>query len=235
MIKEGHMKRYVLALVAGILLLVLVPGSATALVPGDLDQHSNLVPNSLGSVADQAQTFTAGRTGSLDDVELYLNGSGTITVTIQSVSGGLPDGTVLATATAAPAGAAGWVDFAFASPASVTSGVMYAIVFNTGPDAAVWGTAAGDPDNYSSGQALRNNGIWGANPFIGDFGFATYVSTSAAASTPPSNSTPPPTATGDHSSSGDPAPVMLLSAGLMAWCGGMLAFLRSKRRGLYRA
>jgi hypothetical protein len=234
---------------AGLVLLALLPGSAMALVPGDLDQHSELVPHSLGSTTDQAQTFTAGKTGSLNDVELYFNGSGTITVTIQSTSGGLPTGTVLATTTATPGSGAAWIDFAFASPASVTSGVMYAIVFNTGVAAAVWGTGVDDPDNYGPGQALRNNGVWGASTFIGDFAFRTYVSaagatpTATATATPvpdsaptaSSNVTPPPTATGDLGAPGEPGSLMLLCAGLVAFCGVMLAVLTARRRRIVRA
>ena len=148
------MRRLALAPIAGILLLALVPGSVLALVPGDLDQSSLLIPNSVGSTADQAQTFTAGRTGFLDDVELYFNGSGTLTMTIQATTAGLPNGTVLATTTATLVSVDGWVDFVFASPASVTSGTMYAIVFNTGVAAAVRGTDVEDPDNYVPGRLL---------------------------------------------------------------------------------
>jgi len=228
------MRRHVLAPMAGLVLLALLPGSAMALTPGDLDQQSNLVGHSLGSSADQAQTFTAGKTGALDDVELYFNGSGTITVTIQTTSGGLPTGTVLATTTATPGSSPAWLDFAFASPASVTSGVMYAIVFNTGVAAALWGTANTDPDNYAAGQALRDSGTWVASNSIGDFGFRTYVGT-AAEGTPPSNVTAPPTATGAPGSSGEPASLVLLLAGFVAISGGALAALTARRRPIYRA
>jgi hypothetical protein len=227
------MRRPVLALMSGLLLMALLPGSAMALTAGDLDQQSNLVGHSLASSADQAQTFTAGKTGALDDVELYFNGSGTITVTIQTTSGGLPTGTVLATTTATPGSGTDWVDFAFASPASVTSGVTYAIVFNTGVAAAVWGTANTDPDNYSAGAALRDAGTWVASNSIGDFGFRTYVSVSSEG-TPPSEVTAPPTATETPGSSRETVSMMLLLAGLVAICGGALVALALRRNPITR-
>lgn len=230
------MRRIALAPIAGVLLLALLPGSVAALVPGDLDQHSELVPHSLGAQADQAQTFTAGKTGSLNDVELYFNGTGTITVTIQSTASGLPTGTVLATSPVTITSANGWIDFAFASPASVTSGVMYAIVFNTGALAAVWGTDIVDPDNYVPGRALQFGEGWVPNQFRGDFAFRTYVSTAAATATPATPAptrTAPPTSTRDLSSSGTPSALMLL-AGLAAFSGAVAVILTMKRRRLFR-
>jgi hypothetical protein len=223
------MRRHVLAPMAGILMLALLPGSAMALTAGDIDQQSNLVGHSLGSSADLAQTFTAGKTGALNDIELYFNGSGTITVTIQTTSGGLPTGTVLATTTATPGSGTDWLDFVFASPASVTSGVMYAIVFNTGVAAAVWGTSTTEPDNYAAGQALSNSGTWAASPSIGDFGFHTYVSVAST------EGTPPPTATGAPGSSGEPVSLMMLLTGFVAISGGALVALVARRTPIHRA
>jgi DNA-binding beta-propeller fold protein YncE len=85
-----------------------------------------------------AQTFTAGVTGGLDRVGLYLdNGSATgpLTVEIRNTSGGAPGSTVLASASVPAASvtpSGGWVGVDFPSPAPVTSGTQYAIVAYTG-------------------------------------------------------------------------------------------------------
>jgi hypothetical protein len=226
------MRRLALAPITAIL-LALVPGSVLALVPGDLDQSNVLDPMSLGSSTDQAQTFTAGKTGFLDDVELMFSGSGTITMTIQATTAGLPNGTVLATTTATLVSVDGFVDFVFASPASVTSGTMYAFIFNTGVAAAAWGTDIEDADAYAPGQALAGPAPWATNTFIGDFAFRTYVR-AATAPTPSGNGTPPPTSTGAPGSTDPPASVALICAAVIALYGGLLAVVATRRRGAFR-
>ncbi len=77
-----------------------------------------------------AQTFTAGPSGLLDQVDLRLRSmEGPATVEIHAVdSSGAPGSTVLASTTVAPVDAETWVEAAFSSPATVTAGTKYAIV-----------------------------------------------------------------------------------------------------------
>jgi len=174
------MKRRALAVCAGLVLLGLMPGAVQALVPAGLDQSND--PNldnqhTLGSQADLAQTFTAGKSGLLSGVDLYMNGGNApISVTIEGTSSGHPDGNVMATSgTGTPPSAANWVPFSFANPPSVTAGTMYAIVFNTGGSNAIWGSE----NTYPGGQALVANGAsWITHAFLsspGDYAFQTFV------------------------------------------------------------
>jgi hypothetical protein len=209
-----------LSLLLSIILLMLAPASALALVPADLDQSCETSDLGYSTTMDLAQTFTAGRTGSLDDIELRMNGSGTITVTVYATSSGLPAGLALASASASLSGEA-WVDFAFGSPASVTSGTMYAIVFNTGAEAEI----EGGMDSYAGGQALHNDGGWVANePGLLDYNFRTYVS---AQPTPTTGGTPPPTSTSADAAPGGTIPLLPLAVIALVAAGSFL--LRADR------
>ncbi len=110
-----------------------------------------------------AQTFTAGLSGPLGKVELYLNRINLaevpelpITVEIRTVSGLDPSETVLATATipadAIPiAQAPAWVPATFAAPAAVVAGTGYAIVAYT-DSAYSWRGSSGAADAYTGGS-----------------------------------------------------------------------------------
>ena len=94
------MKRRVFGLLAGLTILGLLPGSALAAVFPD---QSNGAGGSYTGDAKFSQTFTAGMSGALTEVDLYLgiNGSETDSMSIQNVNGSsLPDGTTLASTTA---------------------------------------------------------------------------------------------------------------------------------------
>ena len=141
------MKRSALALCAGLLVLGLMPGSALA-TSGVLDQSNASTGLSAGTSGMLAQTFTAGKTGSLTEVDLYMEGDNAhaINVTIQATTGGLPNGTVLATSGfGTPPNVVAWVPFSISSQPSITSGTMYAIVFSPGAYNAV----KGSPNTYS--------------------------------------------------------------------------------------
>jgi hypothetical protein len=114
-----------------------------------------------------AQTFTAGLTGPLVKVELYLNKLNTvvgdpppplpITVELRLVTGLDPSTIVLATATipasAIPiAQAPAWVPATFASPGTVVAGDHYAIVAYT-DSAYAWSGTSGAVDAYDRGSA----------------------------------------------------------------------------------
>jgi hypothetical protein len=181
---EDHdMKRSALALSAGILLMALLPGSVMAIVPpGVLDQSND--PNldgshtmGAGGTDDLAQSFTAGKTGLLTGVQLYMNFSASsVNAKIETTAAGLPNG-ILATSLPVTFNASGWVDYSFPSPAEVFAGQTYAIVFTTGANAS----ATGSGDTYSGGQALivdtvwKPVTVWSPSSALVDFAFRTFV------------------------------------------------------------
>jgi hypothetical protein len=185
------MKRPVFALCAGILLLGLLPGSTLAASPPsnavNLDQWANPGSNWYGSTGTAAtmtfgQTFTAGKTGMLPEVDLYLQDdseSSSLSVTIEGTTGGLPDDSkVIATSASStlPTSPA-WVPFYFSSPSraySVTAGTMYAIVFATS------GTQVPNisADAYAGGQSVfKGSGGWTSTSPAADLAFMTFVDT----------------------------------------------------------
>jgi hypothetical protein len=221
---EGGVTEFALATMAGITVPGLIPGLAMAVTAGNRDQYNDLLTGTIGAET-AAQTFTAGRTGWLNDVELFLRLNGTARVEIQSTAGGKPTGTVLATssATAETPDIGAWVDFEFKSPARVESGVMYAIVL-TRPDGGFIVSGSANYDSYPGGQALENNGSsWVTTTVVDDLGFAMYVSASL-----------PPTSTIEDDLAGNPASPLIPVAGLLGLCGGLLGFMYTRRRGDYR-
>ena len=175
------MKRRALAVCAGMLLLGLLPGPALANVPSNLDRSNNpsgVISVSLpsGPPTTVAQTFTAGKSGLLSGVDLYLrmDPAGTVNLSIEgTTSGGLPDGTDKVTSSASVPVTDGWIHFSFWSPLSVTAGTLYAIVFS-----GVSTVAYASLDTYPGGQGLLLSGSWTpfSSPAI-DFAFRTYVDT----------------------------------------------------------
>src|ERR1035437_4410913 len=118
------MKRRALALCASLLLVGLVPGSTLAIPTSNLDQHNDpAMPLTQGMAAtDLAQTFTAGKSGLLSGVDLYIIWEGppgaSMTVSIEATTSGLPTGPALASASSAVSSPAGWVHFSFPTPRS---------------------------------------------------------------------------------------------------------------------
>ena len=191
-------------------LVLSAPASAT----GTLDQQQTERDNGSsiegaegpnGQVSE-AQTFTAGLSGGLDQVDLligtYPGTVGPLTVEIRNVAGGAPGSTVLASANvpaaAVPQDDTEFVGVPFASPAPVVAGTQYAIVATTGgADSYLWGLAFGD--RYPAGEAFFSfespPSTWephSGDEFIGvDQAFKTYVTT---APPPPSCPAVAPTA-----------------------------------------
>ena len=184
-----------IALVAGAALL---PASAYA---GTLDQQQADFGGgdfSIGTNQTAGETFTAGITGQVDQVDLALSEMGPPTadliVEIRSVSGGVPTSTVLASTsipnTGIPAVDA-FVPITFASQASVTAGMQYAIVASSATPPGLnyrWAEAA-TANPYAGGNAVNmapaSSGIWNTAPQ--DLAFKTYVVppvSPAASSTP---------------------------------------------------
>jgi hypothetical protein len=180
-------------------LAALVPVASLLIVPsasatGTLDQSQTATSGLEVTVAASewvAQTFTAGITGNLDQVDLFLfrvGSPGDLTVQIQRVSGGVPSGSVLASTTVAQATVSDsftWVSAQFSPPAQVTSGTQYAIVLSA-PSAAGfpvnlygWNFVFGNP--YPGGRVVISStggSSWGdfASVFDdADTAFKTYV------------------------------------------------------------
>ncbi|MDX6616630.1 MAG: hypothetical protein QOD60_1721 [Solirubrobacterales bacterium] len=175
-------------------LALLGPGTALA---GTQDQqqaqHDGGMLGTANDLQSLAQTFTAGISGKLDRVDLYLSKSGNpgpLTVEIRNTLSGAPGTTVLAS-TSVPASAvavaAGSIPITFAAPATVAAGTRYAIVASN--------TTTGVPHTYSWLYSLATDSYTAGAPFTaiapastawtaspgGDFTFTTYVVPSASA------------------------------------------------------
>jgi hemolysin type calcium-binding protein len=173
--------------------------SPTVAAAGTLDQSQTNFDSSLsiGGQRVAAQTFTAGLSGNLDQVDLDLrfasppigescSGGSGVTVEVRTVSGGVPSSTILASASvpasSIPAGTFNFVSFALPFPPAVTAGTQHALVVSA-PDASCtgvlfpynWGGASGNP--YGGGAWLWKPD--GASAWMGlgndDGGFKTFV------------------------------------------------------------
>ncbi len=166
-------------------LTLLAAAVAHAAPTGTLDQQQPDTSGGevlFGGVGDTAlaQTFTAGLSGVLDQVDLRLHavGSGSLaTVEIRAVdSSGAPGSDVLASTTVAPNFSGVWVEAAFSSPATVAAGTQYAIVVRSAGLAA-WRISALGGDPYPGGQPYSSaDGVpWVATTGTYDQAFKTYV------------------------------------------------------------
>jgi len=137
-----------------------------------------------------AQTFTPTATGLLTRVEVALfcdtcsGANPDITVQLRTTSGGVPTSTILASTTivgnASPA--SGFYTATFSSPASVTSGTVYAIVVRLMTDrtAGNYGVAVSSANAYVFGSfylTTNSGGGWFMGSF--DMGFKAFVATPA--------------------------------------------------------
>lgn len=197
----------VLALAAGTLAL----GTDPARAAGPVDQSQPVAEWTFNVDVRSAQTFTAGATGLLDQVDVAMvraddgGSSEPFVVELTAVSGGVPSGAPLATesvpAASVPTGPDGDT-YAFVSvplePAlPVVAGTTYAIVIER---AAPWHAiyALGSP--YDGGTAYVWDPYGGGVPVCGgpcwrtplatftnyvDMGFHTYVSPPPPAPAPP--------------------------------------------------
>ena len=180
--------------------LITAVAAAAALIPaagasaGTLDQQqtlSNFGGLQVDSTDSKAQTFTAGLTGQLDQVDLALSGMSVttpLTVQIRDGSATAPGGTVLASAsvpTSAVTSSESFVPITIASPASVTAGTQYSIVALN--DSSGWFWYAGKTNTasayeggrlYSSPNGPPGTGPWFEGNTMADFEFKTYVTPS---------------------------------------------------------
>jgi len=177
---------------AGALVLIV---AATASAAGTLDQQSTTSNNAhaVAGTLKPAQVFTAGITGQLDQVDLYLvdgpmsaTPAGDLTVEIWTVSGDGPGskiGGASATVLRGAVTSAAWVHVPISAPS--VAGTQYAIVLSSSasslgdcPDVC-WSWLADDNNPYAGGLSYYtlNGGPWVAQ--ARDLAFKTYVTPTA--------------------------------------------------------
>jgi Ca2+-binding RTX toxin-like protein len=195
-------------------------GAAPA-AAGTLDQQqTNFVPNaiSFGGQRQFAQVFTAGLSGNLDQVDVYIrrnsscNGGSGITAQIRTLTGSTPSNTALATKTIPAASIIAtsplWLSFTFEAPAPVTAGTQYALVLSA-PDAGScppmqqpydWRGALGNPYDGGASYFTNDGGSSWTIQSMGDFdtAFKTYVAEPPPPEPPPPTPTPPTAACGGN-------------------------------------
>jgi hypothetical protein len=163
-------------------------GVSGASAQGTLDQSVDGSTSGVGFHGSQrlAQTFTAGITGVLSQVDLELSteyGPAPLSVDIESVdANGHPSGTVLASATVTPPSAFSsptWFSLPLSNGPIVVAGTRYAIVLADPTDSGLtaWFTEVANPNPYSGGYLLHseNSGTsWTGEPAFSLL-FRTYV------------------------------------------------------------
>jgi hypothetical protein len=116
-----------------------------------------------------AQVFTAGISGDLEQVKLWLSKYGspdTLVVELQAVTSDKPNGNVLASTTIAPASVGGYpgseVTATFGTPYNITDGTKYAIVIYQQGDGGDWSNlyeeyGDGYDNLYANGNGCYSN------------------------------------------------------------------------------
>lgn len=129
-----------IALFAGLLAVNAPPASAAGTIDQAQESGGGLSSNTRGDIHN-GQTFTAGISGSLVQVDLGISvecvRGNDLTVQIQNVTGAVPNGQVLATTAVSESSipvqgwATDWVSVSFSPAATVAAGTKYAIVIST--------------------------------------------------------------------------------------------------------
>ncbi len=169
-------------------LTLLAAAVAHAAPTGTLDQQQTDTSNTwwggFGPLFEPrswavAQTFTAGLSGVLNQVDLRLKSmEGPATIAIYTVdSTGAPGSTVLASTTVAPVAAEAWVEAAFSSPATVAAGTKYAIVVRS--DATGDWLLSESTDPYPAGDSYYSVDAAPWRELDRDHVFKTYVTQAA--------------------------------------------------------
>ena len=167
-----------LALAAGLSLSLALPAQAVT----DAVDQSQTISTSFQRLGLMAQTFTAGVSGQVDRVSLASDtsfGFVNLTVQIQSVTGGVPSGTVLGSSSfqGTMTCCRQFHDFAFTPGVPVTAGTQYAIVVRVIVGLFTWYNSW-IINLYPGGQLYV--GCLGCSWFTGsnfgqDFAFKTWV------------------------------------------------------------
>lgn len=186
---SSSLRRVIGLIASAAALIVAAPAQAT----GTLDQQQ---PNIDGQIQITqsvwlGQTFTAGITGALDQVDLALEqlaGPGSslpVTVQIRTVSGGLPSSTILSSTSTTVSNDVfhAFVSIPLATRVAVTSGTPYAIVVGTSVGSGLLPVGGGAGDPYPAGgpgSSTDSGATWSVLAGL-DLSFRTYVSTAPAA------------------------------------------------------
>ena len=191
------MRRTVLSGIAASALVM--AGSLAAAGPARADQlvtaqalatvTGNATPNGSGAGYVAAQTFVAGVGGPLTSVVLNLTKPGMpnadVTVAIEETTGGLPNGTVLASTVIpeadVPSTSTALTEVAFTSPATVVVGTTYAITVASAATTSTYWVGTVLSSTYLDGEALSR--VTAGPPWYyngSDFYFIAYVTTSSA-------------------------------------------------------
>jgi hypothetical protein len=239
-----QVRRHRVAIGAAILgaLALTIPSAALAI--GTLDQEQAIANYPLvidgsgaGAHANRVdQEFTAGRTGTLDAVALFIGRPDTLDAVFHveirdpGPDTSLAKGTVPAASVPAT-GAGGWVTITTwtGTPATVTAGHKYVIRvewLDTGVGDYSWWRTEGD--TYAAGNEIVDGVIVPGS----DMAFRTYVMGAAAATpTPHPQVSEPPTSTVSPAAPGAPgSSTMALFALLGALSGGALMLTARRRR-----
>jgi hypothetical protein len=190
----------------GIVVAPVLLAAVLALVPwaaaGTLDQSQPVISTTtytaVSDIYPKAQTFTSGLTGALDRVDLAIGRAAssvtaTLVVEIRPLSGGVPSGPPLASASIPAANVpvalgglpSAFYSIQFAAPAPVAVGVQYAIVASASSCGGgnCYFSALGPPgDSYPAGSILFSQDFgatWIPYTVFGsaDLPFKTYVLT----------------------------------------------------------
>lgn len=190
------MRRWLATSVLAVSILLGLP--TLALAAGTLDQQQTTYDGFSGnSTQCIAQTFTAGLSGHLDTVSLYvrkLTDHPVMLIEIRDTVSGGPGSTVLASDSVPGTEIAttfGWIDFEFATPPIVVAGTTYAIVALAlgpmGPEPGPWGFEWGGAQQSPSVDPYPGGGFFSANTCDGPYGaqsadlaFQTFVDTEGA-------------------------------------------------------
>jgi hypothetical protein len=181
---------------AALAVAVVVPSSA-AQAAGTLDQQQPVFTpghgNQLFSGSSLAQTFTAGLSGALDQVDVAINAvpipTAPLVVEIRDTVNGLPGPTIFSSGSIAPADVPDFrdettfVSIPLTSVAPVHAGTLYALTLSSatsqGQGVYQWfRTLDYGPDLYPAGRAVRASGVpptWVADLGNSDWSFKTYV------------------------------------------------------------
>ena len=185
-------RRTVASALTTLLALIAVVGLAAspAAAAGTLDQSQTDTGGfQAGAEAVQSpgQTFTAGITGTLDQVDVFIFNFGPatapLTVEIRNATGDLPGTTVLASTSLASSSvptSLSWVSATFNPGTVVTAGTQYAIVLrsSTPPPSTAYGWRGSSSNVYPGGRAAVGDGNaanWSPTGADSDWAFKTYV------------------------------------------------------------
>jgi hypothetical protein len=194
------MKRYALMLLSTVAMLALLPGAAAAST-FTIDQSNTGNDNFDQGTDNYAQTFTAGRYGPLEYIELDLGNATSVDVhvalysTTGTAATAVPHSSIDSTHKVVTTGAEEWVQFNFANDI-LLPGHVYAIVIEPTSGAAVFGTSA---NAYPRGRALNLVGTtWKTEQSVIpdgplDWSFKTEMGLAAATPTPTHAPTHTPT------------------------------------------